>query len=61
MYLKESISQIKKPQVIILQNQNPRRSVCNWAKPYGVIMHFSLIFFLVNGTIELLMTCETKN
>ena len=34
MYLEGSISPIKKPQVVILQNQNPKRSVCNWVKSH---------------------------
>ena len=46
IYLEGSISSIKKPQVVILQNQNLRGSVCNWAKPQGVIMHFSLYLII---------------
>ena len=43
IYLEGSISPIKKPKVVILQNQNLRKSVCNWAKPQGVIMQFGHI------------------
>ena len=50
MYVEELILPIKKPQVVILQNQNPRGSVCNWAKPEEVIMHFNLFFFLNKDT-----------
>ena len=32
--------------MVILQNQNPRGSVCNWAKSQGVILQFGLFFFL---------------
>ena len=35
--------------MVILQNQNPRGSVCNWAKPKGVIMHFS---FKINHLVH---------
>ena len=41
MYLEGSISTIKKPQVVILQNWNSRGSVCKWPKPQRVIMQFS--------------------
>ena len=40
MYLEGSISPIKKSQMVILQNWNPKGSVCKWSKPQGVIMQF---------------------
>ena len=46
MYLEGSISPIKKPQVVILQNWNLKGSVCKWPKPQEVIMQFSHSFFI---------------
>ena len=37
--------------MVILQNQNPRESVCNWAKPQGVILQFGLL----SSTLYLLL------
>ena len=51
-----SILRMRKPQVVIMWNWNPRESVCNWPKPQGVSLHFGrnlLILYRLLFTIML--------